>query len=58
MRQDFYTTDLGGRLAILEEELEQTGQKITGIMGARLPGEDTWHVTVVTTKVTVDGEKK
>jgi hypothetical protein len=51
MRQDFYTEDLAGRLALLEQELTDQGHQITGVMGGRLPGERTWHVTVVSARI-------
>jgi hypothetical protein len=51
MRQDFYSDDLGKSLEILEEELAHQGQQITGVMGGRLPGETTWHITVVSARI-------
>jgi hypothetical protein len=58
MRQDFYSDDLGKSLEILEEELAHQGQQITGVMGGRLPGEKTWHITVVSARISTRPPKQ
>ena len=36
-----------------EKELTNAGWHITGVMGSRLPGETTWHVTVMAARASV-----